>query len=1063
MADVTNQLDELIGKAPAIEDLTKALTELGNAKSKAMVGGDTASLVNIIKLEKATRQYIETEKTRIDLEERLKKTREGDTASLEQLTKEIEANAEAHKEAEEIITGAAKAKAAAYRAEKDQLEKINAALRQNFRENTLVGQAYTALTGTFGRFTAGLTVGALAMKAWKQHVEAAEVKQEILIHSYRGLGTASQGLGNRMAAAAAFSRDMDKALAGANATAIRMGVSTEYTGQTMAHFARITGNHTPEALKTLTEGAITVSRSLGITVPEAVDFVSTRMDKFGGTAASALSSLNNMRVEAEQTNNAFGRTVVRADDVAKTLLELSKQTNVYAIDQRFVGNILRDNIARLQAQGDSYDLASRKAKAFTEAVTGKAPEWMQVLSGEDITTDFLNNFTAVRDKAGNIIGKELPAEMGDQLEAASPGLKKKVEGVLADIEAGKIGRYEGSRYIQELTAQTEIGAQAMNKQILKLYDGTHGSLITLAKQFGITQTEAAGMVDQAKHFKEITDATNEAEALGKKGTKESIAALAKKLGISKEYAAVIAKDPEAIKETVRQNMKAKDIIAEKKRVQEDIARIEKRRKDIGADIEKLEARKALPIGDKERGLIEAQIKEKKQVLADIDNEASATERRKQADAKKKELAELENKIKLASNPEEKAKLKAKQKQLQKEVIELVGEDPLGTVEKINNELLNSFQEYSDSTGGTLKGMLTELATIDHILMGIAGLLTAKLGARLLFGQRSLDVEGMLAKTFGKKVTGAFTEKGLLGVIADKFKGGGPGGPAGPGTGGFAAGAEKATEGAKKAGEAAAKVEKGVEAGTKASSAVVGGEKAAEGATKAAKSASGAAKGALAVEEAGEGVAKTATTVGKGLKSASKLSKGLKVAGVFGRIAALGFAGKEVYDGYQERGVKGALAKGIPIAAGVAGGVLGGIAGSAAGTLVAPGVGTVLGGAAAAYGAGELAESYGNNLVDYIGLNEPTPAKDTNIAMATKLSQTQDLITNAQKYQATQQQTAGAKPATPTSQTATTGGGPVTGSFVGGISQDGSIMMRVDNFGQAFASAVTMLKRGPKPT
>jgi len=44
---------------------------------------------------------------------------------------------------------------------------------------------------------------------------------------------------------------------------------------------------------------------------------------------------------------------------------------MYAIDQRFVGGILRDNISKLQANGDSYEQASKKAKAFTEAVTGK--------------------------------------------------------------------------------------------------------------------------------------------------------------------------------------------------------------------------------------------------------------------------------------------------------------------------------------------------------------------------------------------------------------------------------------------------------------------------------------------------------------------------------------------------------------------------------------------------------------------------------------------------------------------------------------------------------------------
>jgi len=1046
VADVKDTLDSLASKTASIDDLGRSLKDLEAASNAAMAAGDTKLLLNIIALQKHTEILASTEEKRLAQQQKMQESQKKGIALTEIEIKEIEDNAEAGKKAAAVLESAQKAAIAANEARiKSELELKQAAL-ENFRTNTLTGKAYTALTGQVSKFIGGITVGGLAMKAWQTHVEAAEVRQNILIQSFQGLSTSAGGATDGFIDVGKQAAQMSVAIAGANATAIRMGVDTAVVGDTMTHFARIVGSRNPEALKKLTEGAITVSRALGVTVPEAVEFVQTRMDKFGGTAASALSALNNLRTGAENTNKAFGRTVVRGDDVARTLLDIAKQSNVYAIDQRFVGNILSDNIAHLQATGDSYDLAQRKARAYTDAVTGKAPEWMQALSGADITNTLIDNLIPVLDETGKVIGKKLPEDMATSLEAASPGLTKKVEGILADIDSGKIGRYEGERYIQELTAQTEVGMGSMNKQILKLYDGTHGSLITIAKQFGVTQVEAAGMVEQAKLFEKTQNDVNEAVKLGAAGTTESIAALAKKLGISKELAAGLAKDPGAIKEAVAQQYKANAAKEDALRIEKQAADNAKKREAINADIAKLEnLRKNAPVGSADAKLLDQQIATKKQALQDMTSEA-------EAEANRKKAAELADQIKLLEEqkkkaPEaEKAGLIAQIDAKKKEMDSLLGAEPLKTVEDINKQMLDKFSGYSDITGKGFMALIAENTTTNLLLGGIAVLLAKKLGGLAL--DRALGA-------MGKRLPNL--EEGLAGAIAKTI---GKGPPPGGGAGGLAEASAGAAKGAGKTGGMFGKL-KGMFGGKAADvvSEVAEESVKAAGAT-AAEVGKDAAKAAGAVTGAATSTAQATSKLSKVAGVAGKASKFL---GTAGKIASVGLTASAIYASYKDGGLKAAAAEAIPAAAGLAGGLAGGALGAAGGTFVAPGLGTVAGGIAGNTGGGIAGEYIGDKIVDFLGLKnsggtdlaglnkEGPPPKDTAMSTATALSPTPETPPTPIPGAATG--VAGAA-------TADTGG-PGRGSFMGGVNPDGSATLRIENFGQVFASATNMVKRGPR--
>jgi len=559
--DIGATLEQIAKQSASVTELTKALGQLEEAKKSALKAGDTKGLLNLVALERATNRLRLAETARLKLQKDMTAQAEAGLEVSEDMLLAIQANDEAIKENRKIVLSAAKTQADVHAAAKKQAIELKEAALQNFREHTKLGKAFSLANSGIVKFAGGLTAASLVMKAYNRYTEAAEVRQKILIQGFKGfsapLTSASKDLsatgkvilGTGESLSSFFGSDLptsigksavsffgaqkeiysfNDAIASAESTAYRMGVSVDVVSGAMVDFARITGKDNPKALGQLTEGAIAVSRAIGITVPEAVDFVSTRMDKFGGTAASALIGLNELRVESERINNTFGRTIIRGDDLAKTLQQISSQTTVYAIDQRLVGSILRDNIARIQATGESYDNARKKAEAFTAGLTTQAPEWMQVLAGEDLAGNMAEAFG----DGGPAAAQAFQEQFGDSLDAAKPGLSKRVQGILKEIKSGDRNSYEGMRLIQELTQGTSVGIEAMNKQLLNLSRATGASTETIAKQMGVSRDVADGMIESAKVMEKQQQ---EVAALAKLPTNE----LAKQLGISESLAKVM--------------------------------------------------------------------------------------------------------------------------------------------------------------------------------------------------------------------------------------------------------------------------------------------------------------------------------------------------------------------------------------------------------------------------------------------------------------------------------------------------------------------------------------------
>lgn len=704
MATLSELLESIAKNSSSVERLKGLFESLDKAKTKALAAGDPKLLVNLNKLEALTIKLQNAEAKRATRLEKLQKLEEEVGLTEEQKLKRqkqlIEQLDKAQAEYDQTAKKLSKVNEGFKKQEKA-IAEANEAAMAHWKQHTLLGKAFTATTGSLARLAAGLGFATLAGKAWNRWTEAAEVRQQILIQNFGDLNKAAS-LGD----AASQIYELDTAMLKATATAQRMGVDTRVVGQSMVKFSRIAGTDNPEALRILTEGAITTSRALGIDVAEAVDFVALRMDKFGGTAASSIIALNEMRLEAKRINAMLGRTVIRGDDVTRALMEMSRQTNVYAIDQRLIGKTLRDNVARLQAYGESYEQARMKAEAFTKAISGEAPEWMKVLAGQNIVRDMFKAFG----KGGKEGVAAFEEEFGKALDAAKPGLSKKIQGILRDIQSGKISRYSGERLIQELTAQTEVGMNAMNTEILRLMKQTGGNAAAvISDQFQVSWEVANSMIEQAEKWEKQQKEVN--KAVG-----ENADALQKRFS------------------TLLKNDRA---------TAESIAKMEKG--------EKKAAIKTLMRRKEELELVQAQVQRRKE------EEEMRQKRSQQLD---EEIAKLEKLKETADSPElrEAFQLLIEEKVAEKSQLLKKGDQQvkeLRKVEEINEELVADFKHYADLTGKSFNAMITELSSIKNMLL-IGGI---------------MSLGGRLAKNFklGKKMAEAsMASRGLLGKLTGKF-------------------------------------------------------------------------------------------------------------------------------------------------------------------------------------------------------------------------------------------------------------------------------------------------------
>jgi len=486
MADtIASILADITSSLKAGGDLNDVLEKIEKNQQEAF---DTKGMEKyVMQLEVVKKKLEETSKAKEDAkkatEELAKLSDRSSKDYQKQLAKSIRLDKIAA-DAEGKLTDAIWKKNEAYAEAQERMEAQLELTREQWKQNTRLGRTYSFITGSVGKFALGMTAASLAVKAFQKWQKSANLQQQLMIKSFKGFDGA-RGYAETTAAVAST----DSALRKASASAILFGQDVNAVSDYMIRFQRMTGKDNPHALEAMTSATMAAAQVTGVDMAQAMDFVQTRIDKYGGSVSSAILAMESMRLEAKSINNAYGETRLRIDDVINAVNSITSASNIYAVDQDFLTKAISRNMVALQAQGESYDFAKNSATNYMKSLTTGAPEFMKIMSGRDILKDMLD------------AGSNFEAEFGAELEKAKPGLSKKIQEVLKSDKS----QYDKSQLIQQMTEGLNVGLTSMRDKLLDLAGPGGKNLQVIKSIYNVSEIQAQKMIEQAQASKKLDE------------------------------------------------------------------------------------------------------------------------------------------------------------------------------------------------------------------------------------------------------------------------------------------------------------------------------------------------------------------------------------------------------------------------------------------------------------------------------------------------------------------------------------------------------------------------------
>jgi hypothetical protein len=352
------------------------------------------------------------------------------------------------------------------------------AIEQMGKTQGIVGKMFELGKSQMGQYVAGvISVAAAVRNLAKLSQDVLDVS--VLSGNYAALNTGTLGL---VASAAKFQMGMAEARIGLRFlgfSAEEVNASYKELSQTVSGFDGSLAK--AEETGKLTETTGRLARVLGVSLPEATQYMIDMSQKFNATQGQTAAAMYDIYDKAKKYNNAGAGTVMITRDITKVMFDLARESKGAAVDQQFLADKLTSNVLGLQAQGRNYKEALGQAALYVKKMSTEAPPWAKIFAGRELEKQMAGVTEAGTDA------------MSKKLEEARPGLSKRI----FDIMSSGDDPIMKQRLLQEALEGTSIGFNAMEKVVGDLVDRLGPKAkIALQQMYGVTATEADSMVKQ---------------------------------------------------------------------------------------------------------------------------------------------------------------------------------------------------------------------------------------------------------------------------------------------------------------------------------------------------------------------------------------------------------------------------------------------------------------------------------------------------------------------------------------------------------------------------------------
>jgi len=229
-----------------------------------------------------------------------------------------------------------------------------------------------------------------------------------------------------------------------------------------------------EAMAKLTKQTILAARALEMDAGEAIQFVTTRTNKFGESSEEAVGQLKGIVDQIRKTNDSalkagFTRGDLFPEDLSKLIIQASNETGAYGQNLELLTHISTKTFQTAKKAGMTYNESVEGTQAVMKALTSTENEFLR----QDVGTKLYKKLIAG--------GDAYIEQLGD----IAPEQKKRLREIVEDVKNGKSATYDVQQSIYSYLSQTTEGVKLQLADMQKFGDSGIGGKM-LENLYGVS-------------------------------------------------------------------------------------------------------------------------------------------------------------------------------------------------------------------------------------------------------------------------------------------------------------------------------------------------------------------------------------------------------------------------------------------------------------------------------------------------------------------------------------------------------------------------------------------------
>jgi DNA-binding IscR family transcriptional regulator len=434
-------------------DASKAIDKVSASEKK--LGKQAKILVDIQKeLDEVNQNSIETDKAILDTKKKLNATAEENTEQIKELSKHLVA---LEKKKKSLATQEGKLA--------DSYSKQNK--HMSLTRKAMV-KTKEAAGSQIKKWAAMITVGGILGLILQRIFGYAKTAAGHML----ALDHASSGYTGTLQDLIKATKEHAKVFGQLRGELVKYGYTTQEVDAISLQFSHTLRDGTERsvpAIAKLTREIGILSKGMNVEFAEAAKAATDLSERFGISASKFPDIMAGMTSAVDATNKKLERFKIYNRDFFRSVMDAASGVQGYNIHMRTLQNIMSAVVVEGERFGLNQQQALKLSQTMAGLLTGKAPEWVRIMAGEDLVSTMLGVRRRGKENHADAMARAFKLTE-DQIKK---GVGKNIAYARKMLKAGKWGRLDAAEYLESLMKGTAPAIKATMK-VLKRELGRMG-------------------------------------------------------------------------------------------------------------------------------------------------------------------------------------------------------------------------------------------------------------------------------------------------------------------------------------------------------------------------------------------------------------------------------------------------------------------------------------------------------------------------------------------------------------------------------------------------------------